>query len=142
MAIGDSTADLAAPLSSTELPSPTAMVVDGDALGDAAEGGVADDGAAGEDAALDEVPRVDISLAESSPMVLLLIVSLAAPATLLMPAGGDGPQLAFGTLDDPAEASAGSRRKSAMKLATGWLSAATGVLRHAQALLVGDTLRL
>jgi len=140
MAIGDSTADLAAPLSSTELPSPTAMVVDGDALGDAAEGGVADDGAAGEDAALDEVPRVDISLAESSPMVLLLIVSLAAPATLLMPAGGDGPQLAFGTLDDPAEASAGSRRKSAMKLATGWLSAATGVLRHAQALLVGDTL--
>ena len=140
MAIGDSTADLAAPLSSTELPSPTAMVVDGDALGDAAGGGAADDGAAGEDAALDEVPRVDISLAESSPMVLLLIVSLAAPATLLMPAGGDGPQLAFGTLDDPAEASAGSRRKSAMKLATGWLSAATGVLRHAQALLVGDTL--
>ena len=83
MAIGDSTADLAAPLSSTELPSPAAMVVDGDALGNAAEGGAADDGAAGGDAALDEVPRVDISLAKSSPMVLLLIVSLAAPATLL-----------------------------------------------------------
>ena len=88
---------------------------------------------------LSTLPRVEPRLGGDVPLVLLFVLTLSAPAAFILPAGGADHLQSFGAVDSAGSSTAGALRKSAMKLAGGWLSAALGPLWWLQSLLVGDT---